>query len=194
MKDVAIGLAAILPALFRVAIGARGSAHRPEPPVLDLAPLLLPPPEEPCQDPKIVAPKVINAHEMILRLATWMREWGFVGWMPFEDLDECYALFCADENLEPLPVEKVRELFKAAPGVRCRRMRLIHVKDKQLIRIRKRMKRDRIVLYHVLSLEQMRERTRARNAKARRKAAKNAPAAAPVAPELSNVEPLKRAA
>lgn len=108
------------------------------------------------------ARRAVNPHEAVMRFCGWMRDWGFVGWHPADDIVGFYQWFCDDEGLEEMNHDLLRERFACAPGVARERRRLNGTTDKEMVRIKRRLGgADRAMLYRVASHEELAERAKA---------------------------------
>lgn len=119
-------------------------------------------PEPPPKPARTVAPRrAVNPHEAVMRFCVWMRDWGFVGWHPADDIVEFYQWFCDDEGLEEMGHDLLRERFACAPGVTRERRRLNGTTDKEMVRIKRCLGgADRAMLYRVSSHEELAEQAK----------------------------------
>ena len=105
----------------------------------------------------------INPHEAVMRFGVWMRDWGFVGWQPADDIVGFYQWFCDEEGLEEMNHDLLRERFASAPGVTRERRRLNGTSDREMLRIKRRLGgADRAMLYRVSSHEELAEQAKSR--------------------------------
>lgn len=172
LRDYLWTVALMLPfARFGASGVARPAGFRPQHPVA------LPPPfhaidAEPAPialvartEPSVPTPtrstaprRAVNPHEAVMLFCGWLRDHEFVGWHPADDIVGFYQWFCADEGLEEMNHDLIRERFASAPGVTRERRRLNGTSDKEMVRIKKRLGgADRAMLYRVASHEELAE-------------------------------------
>lgn len=112
----------------------------------------------------------INPHEAVMRFCSWMREWGFEGWHPSEDVIGFYQWFSADAGLEEIDHGLLLERVATAPWITRERKRL---NGQQFARIKRRLGgAERAVLYRVASAEEMAEAAKAGRCKAKQTSSK----------------------